>query len=457
MTTNDSITTDSHSISAQAPLPRFWRDSQHRTLLALTFPMILANITTPLIGLVDTAVLGHMSGSHYLAGASVAALLLTQMYWICGFIRMSTTGLSAQARGQASPEQSSKVLWQSLLVALLLGVAMLAGQHWIAQLALYIADPSEQVAQTFADYFFVRIWGAPAALANLALVGWLLGQQKAKSVMWIQIAGNLLNAVADVVLVYGFDWSVKGVALVSVLAEYLMALSCVLMVGKSTLNRLNLAWFRPNSMKSMTQINGAMLVRNLALQACLIFMNIQGIRLGQQVAATNAILMQFFVLIALGLDAIAYAVEAMVGEAKGAQSAQVLIRRVNLGLFWSSAFAVLYALVFALFGTHIIELLTDLTSLQQHAASFLLVIVLMPIVAHWCFLLDGVYVGLTRANAMALSMIVSALLVFFPVWLSLEALGNWALWWALLAFMAARGVSLGGYLIYLYRRRRIAL
>lgn len=433
----------------------FWQDKQHKTLLALTFPMILANITTPLIGLVDTAVLGHMQGTHYIAGASVAALILTQLYWVCGFLRMSATGLSAQARGSQDSSQATKVLCQSLAMAVIIGLLIVTFQSLILQVGLYFSQAGEAASQSLIAYFNVRVWGAPAALANLALVGWLLGQQRAKQVMWIQVIANLLNAGLDLVFVYGFGWSVAGVAMASVIAEYSIAISCLLVVFRAGLTSVQPSWFLWAAMKVISQLNSAMLVRNLALQACLIFMTFQGIRLGQQVAATNAILMQFFVLIALGLDAVAYAVEALVGEAKGQKSAARVLRNVLIGLLWSSLFALLYALVFWGGGEFIIQMLTDQTLLQQSTLNYMVVIVLLPIIAHWCFLLDGVYIGLTRARAMRDSMLLSALFVYFPLWYVMSESGNWALWTALLAFLAARGVSLGGYFYYLYLRRRL--
>lgn len=434
---------------------RFWRDPQHKTLLALTLPMILANITTPMIGLVDTAVLGHMEGSHFLAGASVGALILTQLYWVCGFLRMSATGLSAHAKGSDDRTQATKVLCQSVLMALLIGLLIVLAQSPILQLGLHFSQAQGLAAQSLADYFNVRVYGAPAALCNLALVGWLLGQQRAKLVMWLQVLANLLNGCLDLLFVFVFDWSVAGVAMASVIAEYMITCSCLLMILRSGMARIQLLWFFWAAMKVIGQLNSAMLIRNLALQGCLIFMTFQGIRLGTQVAATNAILMQFFVLIALGLDAIAYAVEALVGEAKGAKSQPRIVRNVNIGLLWSSAFAVMYCLVFWLAGAQIIALLTDQSDLILNTKVYMVVIVLMPLVAHWCFLLDGVFVGLMRASAMRDSMLISALFIYFPVWYLLSAYGNWALWTALLCFLAARGVSLGGYFYYLSVRQKL--
>jgi len=249
-------------------------------LLALVFPMLLAHLTAPLMGLVDTAVLGHMPGSHFLAGASFAALILSQIYWICGFIRMSTTGLSAQAKGQKSLEASSRVLYQSLFSAVLIGFLLLICSPLILTMSLAITDASAEVQGVITAYFNVRIWGAPAAMANLALIGWMLGQQQAKAVMAIQITGNLLNIALNLLFVYGFGWAVEGVAAATVIVEYLIMASSLFYIFRRPLVSLSLSWLGMASLSVMTKINSAILVRNLGFHAFLFFMIFQGLSVG---------------------------------------------------------------------------------------------------------------------------------------------------------------------------------
>ncbi|NMH60742.1 MATE family efflux transporter [Alteromonas ponticola] len=413
--------------------------------------MILANITTPLLGLVDTAVMGHMDSSAMLAGASIGALILTQIYWVCGFLRMSTTGLSAQAKGdsQNAALQSTRVLWQGGTVALILGLVLFVLQVPILNIGLLLADPSVAVSTHTSAYFSVRIWGAPAALMNMVMIGWLVGQQRTKAVMLIQIVGNMLNVALDLLFVLVFDWSVAGVAAASVVAEYtmmLMSLAVAFPLCKAVAPQRE--WFGKAARKAILALNSNILFRNLILQLCLAFLTFQGARYGQTAAAVNAILMQFFVLIALGLDGVAYAVEALVGEAKGAKQPQQIKATSLRGLFWSSLFALLYALFFYLGGPTIIGQLTDIKELQQAAMGYLPLMVWLPLVGHWCFLFDGVFVGLTRAKAMRNTMLLSAL-VYFPTWYIFKDTGNEALWYALLAFLLTRGITLGGYFIWL--------
>ena len=426
--------------------------------MSLTLPMILANITTPLIGLVDTAVLGHLQGAQHLAGASIGALILTQLYWICGFIRMSSTGLSAQAKGKNDKQQSSAVLFQGLAVGLCLGLMIFALQTPILIMGTQLSNADQMLGSVLNDYFLVRVFGAPAALMNLALIGWLIGQQKARQVMIIQILANLLNAILDMLFVFGLGWQVKGVALASVIAEYFILASSLWVVRHYLLPTLfDKTWFGFDALKTLFALNGNMFLRNLFLQLCLAFLTFQGARLGQMTAATNAIIMQFFLLIALGLDAVAFAVEALVGEAKGAKDRGAIKLATLRGILWSSVFAITYSLLFYFAGGQIITLLTDIPELRVKAEAYMLVVLLLPLVGHWCFLFDGVYIGLTMATVMRNSMFFSAVVVFFPTWWLFSAHGNQALWIAFLAFLAARSITLGGHFSFVYLKEVDAL
>ena len=363
--------------------------------------------------------------------------------------------MSAQARGEGIVTAMARSFYQTAIIAVAIGLLIWLAQQLILQAGLWLAAPAVDVAVFSREYFNIRVWGAPAALLNLALIGWLVGQQKTTSVLLVQIVGNLLNAGLDILLVWWWDWGVSGVALASVAAEYtMMTMAMLIALRHIQWQPPALEWFNKTARKFLMKLNGDMLLRNLALQACLAFLTIQGARYGQTATAVNAILMQFFVLIALGLDGIAYAVEATVGEAAGAKNARGIVRQTHRGLLWSGLFAVGYALIFWFSGRQIIGLLTDIESLQQAAYPYLGMMALLPLVAHWCFLYDGVFVGLTQAKAMRDTMIVSALLVYFPVWYFTQSAGNPALWWALLAFLLARGITLGA--IFYWRKDQLA-
>lgn len=438
-------------------------------MLLLALPLIIANITTPLLGLVDTAILGRMEDVSIMAGAAVGSLIITQLYWVCGFMKMSITGLSAQAIAKA-PLASIKVMVQGCALALAISVCLLLTQKGIANAGLFFADASDAITLNVEAYFYTRVWGAPAALINMVLVGWLIGQQKTKFVLLLQVAINLINIVASLLFVFALDLGVKGVAGATVFAEYMMLIAALFLIHRhlqqkhqftlfsiSGQSRLKLHdvknWFTSSSLSEIVSLNSHMFVRNLALQFTLAFITLKGVQYGAQAAAVNAIIMQFFALIALGLDGIANAVEALVGESKGKRDRAKLNEYVVIGVFWSSFFAALYSLFFYFLDSPIVNLLTHHEGVIKLMAEYTIIIVLIPLVSHWCYLFDGVFVGLSLGKPMRNSMIMSSLLGFMPIWWLLKDSGNISLWIAMLVFLGARGVLLGGYYTYMYTRK----
>ena len=439
-------------------LSNFLQINLHQKIIVIALPMILSNVTTPLMGLVDTAVLGHMQGTYFLAGASVAALIITQLYWLCGFLRMTSTGLSAQAKGSKDNTQLNQSLFQGIVIGFLLGCFLLLVQDGILALGLYFADATPVIERVISEYFSTRIWGAPAAIVNLALIGWLIGQQKAKQVLFIQVLANLLNLALNLWFVFGLGLEVFGVALASVIAEYFIALVSLMValniIGKPIILK---KWFSITYLRPLLSLNSNTFVRNLILQACIAFLIFKGVGYGSTSAAINAILMQFFTLIALGLDGVAYAAEALVGEQKGQKNIKGIIYVALHGLLWSTVVAALYSLVFVVWGTAIIAIITDQSNLQLAMQDYLIFVYCLPIIAHWCFFFDGVYVGLTRSKAMRNSMLLCGLAVYFPAFWVFLSYGNKGLWMAMLLFLLSRGISLGGYFIYLCRTAKVAL
>lgn len=437
-------------------LSNFFQISLHQKIIVIAIPMILSNITTPLMGMVDTAVLGHMQGTYFLAGASVAALIITQLYWLCGFLRMTCTGLSAQAKGSKDKDQLSQSLFQGIVIGFMLGCILLLFQDGILALGLYFANATPVIEEVISEYFSTRIWGAPAAIVNLALIGWLIGQQQAKQVLLIQVFANLLNLALNLWFVFGLGLEVFGVALASVIAEYFIAVVSLFValniIGKPIIQK---KWFSIAYLQPLLSLNGNTFFRNLILQACIAFLIFKGVGFGSTSAAINAILMQFFILIALGLDGVAYAAEALVGEQKGDKNAKGIIQVTLHGLLWSLVVAVFYSLVFVIWGSDIISIITDQETLQLEMQDYLIFVYCLPLIAHWCFFFDGVFVGLTRARAMRNSMLLCALAVYFPAFWMFLSYANQGLWMAMLLFLFSRGISLGGYFIYLCRYHRL--
>lgn len=425
----------------------------HKKLFALALPMILSNITVPLLGLVDTAVIGHLDHAYFLGGSTVGAMVITFIVWLSGFLRMSTTGLAARAYGQNSAKEGQLVLLRGVAVAFLIGVVLIVCQSPYISAALYFAGGSEEVQFYAREYSEIRIYGLPAAIANLVILGWLLGNHRAKAVMWLLIITNLTNLGLDLLFVWGFEWQVKGVALATLIAEYFgLAIGFAIIFFKGIKTRLKhekwrvVSWVEVLNRQALTgyfKLNRDIMIRTLALQSCFMFITFQGARLGDNVVAANAILMNFLLLISFGLDGIANAAEVIVGNASGANQQQKMKKAVAVSTFWTLIFAIGYSIVFFAYGHDLISIISSIDSVVELASNYLIWIVALPLVACWSYLLDGIYIGLMRAKAMRNSMLISAFFGFYPAWFLLQSYGNHGLWAAFFIFIVIRSVTLG--------------
>ena len=437
--------------------------------------MIFSNITIPLLGLVDTAVLGHLDQAYYLGGSTVGAMIITFVTWLCGFLRMSTTGLTAQALGEENAQKSLLVLLRGLLVACLIGGALILLQSFYLDLSLGLAGGSEQIQFYAKQYCDIRIWGLPAALSNLVILGWLLGNHKAKAVMWILIVTNLINLSLDLLFVLVFDWQVQGVASATLIAEYsgvIIGLAYIIfaqqtgnrqplksilikMVGKFTAIRDQL--FEKSALTNYFQLNRDILIRTLCLEICFVFITFQGARLGDDVIATNAILMNFVLLISFGLDGIANAAEVLVGKAQGQKNLKQRNFVVKIALFWTGLFALTYSALFAIAGDFLISLLTDIPEVVFSTEQYVHWMIILPVLGCWCYLFDGVFVGLMKAKVMRNSMIIATFGCFFPMWWLLQGFGNHGLWAAFSVFLLVRGLSLAWHYYRVIEKQPISL
>ena len=462
------------------------RLGRHYTLLALAFPMILANISQPLLGLVDTAVLGHLGAPEYLAGTAVGAFLISQLYWLCGFFRQSMTGLSAQSKGASQQSKQFTGYWddltRALLFAISVGLLLVALQYPILHVLQGFTDLPPLAATSLATYFDIRIMNAPVALLNLVTIGYLVGQHRTKAVLLLQVGINCLNILLNLIFVYGFDLGVAGVAYATVIAEWSMLVWSLYWILKHTQQltcthwvsapKNTLSWciyvlrttdllsptaLKISAFKRIVSLNRDLFFRSLMLQCCLAFLTYQGARFGVAAAAVNAILMQFFILIALGLDGIAYAIEAMIGESHGetkdpTKISVALWRDIKISLLWSSIVGVITMLKMAIGYAFFVSMLTNQESVLNAAQPYYWVMVVLPFVAHWCYCLDGVYIGFTRGDVMRNSMFISAVFGFFGTYLVfgyLFAFTNMTLWMALLGLQTTRGLTLGWHLYHM--------
>lgn len=408
--------------------------------------MILSNVSVPLLGMVDTGVTGHLESSAYLGAVAIGGTIFSFIYLGMNFLRMGTTGIAAQSYGADDNDGLRVSLGQALIVSLAIAVTLLVLQVPIAKVSLALLGGSAEIQQHAETYFFIRIWSAPGTLANFALVGWFLGTQNARIPLVIFLTINITNIVLDLLFVIVLGMKVDGVALASVIAEYSgfavgawFALDTLRRrAGHWPIHRLvNLAAYR-----AFFSVNANLFIRTMALIGTFAFVTAQGARLGPAILAANAVLMNFQNLTSLGLDGLAHAAEAMVGRAVGQKDDAAVRHTVQLTLRWSLIFAAGFTLAYIATGPLIVRLLTDLPDVRGTAMVYLPWLVASPLISVWCFLYDGVYVGMTRAREMRNIMLFSALGVFLPAWFVTQPFGNHGLWFAFMLFMAARGVGM---------------
>jgi MATE family multidrug resistance protein len=432
-----------------------WRDRPtHRRVWALAAPMILSNISVPLVALVDSTVIGHLPHAHQLGAVAVGASMYIFLAWMMGFLRMGTTGFSAQAAGRGDGTALRQILVQGLLLSVLLSMLLGAIATPFSAVALSVMQPSAELHELSLDFFHIRLFGLPAALASYALVGWFLGTQNARAPLAILLTTNLVNIALNLWFVLGLDWGVAGSARASVIAEWSGALLGLWLTrgalrkfpGTLVLAALGV-W---HNWKPLLGVNRDIFIRSLMLQLVFFSITLQGARLGDATVAANALLLNGLLLAAHALDGLAHAVEALCGHAIGARDRNALRRSMVVACGWSLLASVVFALLF-LFGGHLfIEMQTDIPSVRETAFQYLPYLALLPLIAVWSYLLDGLFIGATRAREMRDAMLISVVIAFPAAW-ALHGSGNHGLWVSFLLFMVLRSLTLG---MYAWRMQR---
>lgn len=426
---------------ARTDMARIW---------SLAWPLILSNLTVPLVGAVSTGVIGHLDDPAYLGGVALGTLVFTYVYWAFGFLRMGTTGLASQAHGAADVDEVRAVLARALVLAVLCGGLLTLLRGPIGTAALTLLDGSAEVQGHALDYFGVRALAAVPALANIALLGWFLGLQNARYGLIQQVVINGLNAFFAVWLVHGADMGVAGVAWAAVIGQT-VGLAVALVLARRLLIRIGGQFERDrvfdlDRLKAMIAVNRDIFIRTVCLLTGTAFFMDRSAALGEVALAANAVLMVFQSLSAYAMDGFAQATEAVVGKATGARDRRQLDAAVSAGTLCALLVAIAAALLYAVFGSSIIDLLTGIDSVREAANAHLIWAVLLPVASIWAFQLDGIFIGATRTAEMRNAMIAS-LAAFVAAGLPLVALfGNNGLWAAYVAFMGARALTL--YLYY---------
>ena len=427
----------------------------NKNIWRIAAPMILSNISVPLLGMVDTGVTGHLENAAYLGAVAVGSTIFGFLYTGVNFLRMGTTGIAAQQFGANDFDGLRVTLGQALIVALAIAAILLVLHVPIGAAAISLIGPDPAVAGFADQYFSIRIWSAPATLANFALLGWFLGLQNARVPLIVVLVINVTNIVLDLVLVVVVGMKVDGVAIASVIAEF-TGLAVGLGFVVRELNRHSGHWVvskltTPREYTAFFGINAHLFVRTMALVFTLTFITAQGARLGGLILAANAILMNFQNLLAFALDGFAHAAEALVGKAVGEKDRAALQRSVVLALRWSLIVAVGFSAFFWLVGPMLVAVLTDLPDIRTTTLRYLPWLIVSPLIAVWSYLYDGVFVGATLAREMRNIMLISAFVIFIPAWYVLQFLGNDGLWLSFMLFLASRGIGMHIY----YRRRTI--
>ena len=417
----------------------------YRRVFLLAIPLILSNLTQPLLSMVDTILSGHLPSPAALGGVAVGGIFFNSIYWTFGFLRMATTGLVAQAQGAGDQDQLLHHFGRALLTAGLIGALILVLQAPLISAALGLLGATAEVHRNALLYCHIRIWSAPAALANYVILGYLLGRQRARTALLLQVAINLVNVVLALTLVLVRHWGVAGIATATMTAEWFGCLLGFALMLASGARASHLRWSElvdGPSLRRLFALNRDILLRTLSLVAAYAWFTRTGARSGNAILAANAVLINFLWIAGYGLDGFANATEALVGEAIGAR--RVADFREVLKASSVSAFtvAVALSLIYFFFGRNLIAVFTNQQEVRVLAAQYLPWLIVLPLVAVWSFLLDGVFIGATRAQELRDSMLISLAGYLGLAVLLKTRFGNHGLWCAMLAFMALRAITL---------------
>jgi MATE family multidrug resistance protein len=410
-------------------------------VFAIAGPAMVANLTTPLIGIVSTTAIGRLGDAPLLGGVAMASVLFDCMFWLFGFLRMSTVAFTAQSLGAGETSELRAILLRGLIVAALVGAALIALQIPLATILLNAMGGSDGVTRAAKTYFIIRIWSSPLALGNYVMLGWLIGQARAKLALGMQISINLINVAATVVLVLVFDFGIAGAAIAAVIAEtagLLLGLLIARHLSKGQFAASRALLFDRSKLMRMLAVNRDIMIRTASLIAAFLFFTAQGARAGDMTLAANAVLNNFLLFGAFFLDGLANAAEQLCGRAYGARDKAAFAGAVKLVVMWGFGFALAVAACFLVFGPAFIDIMTASVEVRRIARDYLPFVIFAPLLGVFAFAFDGIYIGATWARDMR-NLMMASLLIFLTAWFALRSFGNAGLWGALLVHYAARG------------------
>ena len=415
-----------------------------KKILQLAIPSIVSNITVPLLGLIDVAIVGHLGSAAYIGAIAVGGMLFNIIYWLFGFLRMGTSGMTSQAFGQRDLKEVTRVLLRAVGVGLFIALCLLLLQYPIRKIAFLLIDATPEVRELATVYFNICVWGAPAVLGLYGFAGWFIGMQNSRFPMFIAITQNVVNIVASLSFVYLLDMKIEGVALGTLIAQY-AGLFMASLLWLRYYGRLKIAFrwreiIGKTAMKRFFQVNSDIFFRTLCLVAVTTFFTSTGARQGDVVLAVNTLLMQLFTLFSYIMDGFAYAGEAMTGRYIGARNNTGLQRMIRLLFRWGWGLSLSFTILYMIGGQDFLGLLTNDTTVINAAGSYCYWVLAIPLAGFAAFLWDGILIGATATRLMLYSMLVASGMFFLIYYIFYALMGNHALWMAFLIYLSLRGI-----------------
>ena len=415
----------------------------NKKILQLAIPSIISNITVPLLGLIDVAIVGHLGAAAYIGAIAVGGMLFNMIYWIFGFLRMGTSGMTAQAYGKRDFDEMARILFRSVSVGLFIALCLLLLQYPIRLFAFTLLDSTAEVERLATVYFNICIWGVPAVLGLYGFAGWFIGMQNSRFPMFIAIAQNIINIIASLSFVFLLNMKVEGVALGTLIAQYgglLMAI--ILWMHAYRKLRRRIRWkevLQKKAMKRFFMVNSDIFFRTLCLVTVTVFFTSSGAKQGDVILAVNTLLMQLFTLFSYIMDGFAYAGEALTGRYIGAQDGKSLHRFIRLLFRWGTGLSFVFTLLYSIAGKYFLELLSNDAEVIHAAEQYFYWVLAIPLAGFSAFLWDGIFIGATATRQMLYSMIVASG-CFFIIYYSFHGfMGNHALWMAFIIYLSLRG------------------
>ena len=416
----------------------------NKKILQLAIPSIVSNITVPLLGLIDVAIVGHLGSAAYIGAIAVGGMLFNIIYWLFGFLRMGTSGMTSQAFGQRDLKEVTRVLLRAVGVGLFIALCLLLLQYPIRKIAFLLIDATPEVRELATVYFNICVWGAPAVLGLYGFAGWFIGMQNSRFPMFIAITQNVVNIVASLSFVYLLDMKIEGVALGTLIAQY-AGFFMASLLWLRYYGRLKIAFrwreiIGKTAMKRFFQVNSDIFFRTLCLVAVTTFFTSTGARQGDVVLAVNTLLMQLFTLFSYIMDGFAYAGEAMTGRYIGARNNTGLQRMIRLLFRWGWGLSLSFTILYMIGGQDFLGLLTNDTTVINAAGSYYYWVLAIPLAGFAAFLWDGILIGATATRLMLYSMLVASGMFFLIYNIFYALMGNHALWMAFLIYLSLRGI-----------------